>query len=128
MTRNKARRGRPTKDRRPWLNIAVTTECRGEEDGQLAFLCRGAFLRIITECFRYLVGNGCGIAEKATVTEHTAPRHHNGRNFHYIEALLESPNDQFASKNDMRILIEATLHRLHPCHITWIELEDFMNL
>lgn len=128
MTRNKAQRGRPTKDRRPRLNIAVTTECRGEEDGQLAFLFRGCFARLITECFRYLVGRGCGIAEKVTVQEMMAPRADSGRHFHYIEALLESPNDQFASRNDMRILIEATLHRLHPCDIAWLELEDFMNL
>ena len=122
------KRGRPLKDRRRHLLIAAAVDYRGKNDDQLFFLFRGCGLQLIQRTFQYLVGRGHGIAEKAVVHEETDIVHRNGKGYCRLAVELLTPNFHFTSLDDMKILIEATLKRLHPCTFHWLNINKFLNV
>lgn len=128
MKPKQPRRGRPPKDRRLNLNIAVAIDYRGLHDDELFFVFRGAHEQLIVSAFQFLVGRGAGIASEAMVsTEHDCIRR-NGKGYWRIAVQIVRPNFDFCSLDDMKLLIEATLHRLHPCTVTWFSIDKFLNI
>lgn len=128
MKPKQPRRGRPPKDRRQQLNIAVAIDYRGLHDDELFFVFRGATEQLIISAFQFLVGCGAGIASEAKVsTEHDCIRR-NGKGYWRIAVQIVKPNFDFCSLDDMKLLIEATLHRLNPCTVTWFTIDKFLNI
>ncbi|WP_288056949.1 hypothetical protein [Xylanibacter rodentium] len=128
MKRKLYHRGRPPKDRRICLSIAATIDYRGDNDDELVFVFRGAYKQLVIDTFRFLVGRGDGIAAGAEVLiEHDCIRR-NGKGFWRIAVSMIRPNFHFCSLKDMTLLIEATLHRLHPCTVTWFTINKFLNI
>lgn len=124
----KRKRGRPLKDRRKHLQIAATIDYRGTDDDVLTFVFRGVGQQLITKVFQYLVGHSHGIAREAVVTEEHDIIRRNGKGYWRIAAEIHDPNYHFASLDDMQLLIEATLRRLHPCTVHWMPIEKFLNV
>lgn len=122
------KRGRPLKDRRKHLLIAATIDYRGQNDDQLFFVFRGAGQKLITEVFRFLIGNSYGIAREAVISEENDIIRRNGKGYWRIAVEIRKPDFFFCSLNDMRILIEATLKRLHPCTVHWLTIDKFLNV
>lgn len=116
------------KDRRRHLLIAAAVDWRGHQDDRLFFLFRGVGRNLIQRTFQYLVGKGCGIAEGVVVNEETDIVHRNGKGYIRQAAELVKPNFRFCSLEDMKILIEATMRRLHPCTVHWLKIEKFLNV
>ncbi len=122
------RRGRPPKDRRLHLFVAATIDYRGEQDDQLTFVFRGASQQLLEQVFRHLIGRGYGIAREAVVREETDIVRRDGKGYYRVAVRLTTPNYDFCSLNDMQLLIEATMKRLHPCTLHWMTLGRFLNV
>ena len=122
------KRGRPLKDRRKHLLIAASIDYRGVDDDQLFFVFRGAGQQMLTKVFSYLVGRGHGIAREVVITEEHDCIRRNGKGFWRIAVEIVEPNFHFCSLDDMKILIEATLRRLHPCTVHWLPIAKFLNV
>lgn len=122
------KRGRPLKDRRNHLLIAATTDYRGDHDDELCFVFRGAGHQLISDTFHYLVGHSHGIAQRAVVFDETDVIRRNGKGFFRTAVQLVEPDFGFCSVSDMKILIEATLKRLHPCDVHWLDINEFLNV
>lgn len=122
------KRGRPTKDNRPHALIAAAIDYRGPHDDVLTFMFRGTSFDLVSRVFSFLIGKGNGIAKKATVTEEHDIIRRNGKGYWRIAVELSEPNFDFCSLDSMRILIEAGLHRQHPCTVHWLSLDKFLNV
>ena len=120
--------GRPLKDRRRHLIIAATTDFRGPNEEQLFFLFRGASHRLLSDVFRFLIGNGNGIARQVVITEEHDTIKRNGKGYWRMAVKLCEPNYHFCSLDDMRILIDAAFHRHHPCSVHWLTIDKFLNV
>ncbi len=128
MSLLRKQRGRPLKDRRKHLFIAATVDYRGANDDQLFFVFRGASQRLIAEAFKFLIGKGNGIAREAVITEEHDIIHRNAKGFWRIAVEIREPNFIFCALEDQKLLIEATLKRLHPCTLHWLTIEKFLNV
>ena len=121
------RRGRPQKDSYRPLHVVAVVDDRDAQDGEVCFQFRGANRQLLTRTFDYLIGCGHGIAQRVTVREAHDVIRRIGKNLQRIEVTLHEPNFRFASLSDMKLLIEATLKRLYPCHFQWLNLTKFFN-
>lgn len=120
--------GRPMKDNRRHALIAAAIDYRGPHDDVLTFVFRGTSFDLVSRVFSFLIGKGNGIAKKATVTEEHDIIRRNGKGYWRIAVELSEPNFDFCSLDSMRILIEAGLHRQHPCTVHWLSLDKFLNV
>lgn len=121
------RRGRPQKNSFRPLHVVAVVDDRDAQDGELCFQFRGANRQLLTRTFDYLIGCGHGIAQRVTIREAHDVIRRIGKNLQRTEVTLHEPNFRFASLSDMKLLIESTLKRLHPCHFQWLNLTKFFN-
>ncbi len=122
------RRGRPAKDRRPFLKVAAAVDWRDDDGEALFFLFRGPSVGLVRSVFRVLVGGGRGIARRAVVSqEHDAVRRI-GKGYWRVAVKVVEPNFHFSSLDDMKILIEALMRRANPCSLKWMNINDFLNV
>lgn len=122
------RPGRPLKDRRKHLTVAATTDYRGTNDDQLCFLFRGAPRKVISDTFHFLVGNGKGIAAKASISEESDILRRNGKSYWRTIVQMSEPNFHFASLEEQKLLIASAMNRHHPCTLQWLPLDKFLNI
>lgn len=118
--------GRPKKDRRYLRNIAATVDYRGLNDEILSFVFRGCEYKWVKEAFAFLVGNKYGVCQSAKIYEEQ-PMPLRPRLQYDVVAEINKPNWDFCSLGDMQILIEGTLRRLHPCTVSWMKVNTFLN-
>lgn len=118
--------GRRKKDRSLKMNIAATVDYRGVDDKKLSFLFRGCGQDRVKEAFSYLVGNKYGVCQSARIYEEQ-PLPLRPLLQYDVVAEINEPNWDFCSLDDMKILIEGTLRRLHPCTVDWMKVNDFLN-
>ena len=124
----RTKRGRPQKDKSRHALIAAAIDYRGPHDDILTFVFRGTSFETVSRVFSFLIGGGNGIAKKATVTEEHDIIRRNGKGYWRIAVEITEPNFDFCSLDSMRILIEAGLHRHHPCTVHWLPLDKFLNV
>lgn len=122
------KRGRPPEDNRRHIQIAATVDWRGTEDNQLFFLFRNVPCAVLQQTFRQLIGNGNGIASDARIFEEHDLIRRNGKGYWRWAVEIIEPNDHFCTIDDMKVLIEAFFHRLHPCTVRWFDIETFLNI
>jgi len=123
-----ARRGRPRKDRRPHYLIAATVDYRGPDDDQLTFVFRGLTMSMLRKAFTYLVGQQNGIARQVIIIEEHDIIRRNGKGFWRLAVSVHDPNYQFASLDDMKLLISGVLTRLYSCTVRWFPIDKFLNI
>lgn len=114
---------------RPQSYVVYSIDYRGDDDNILTFVFMGAYWDAITKVFRFLCGPN-GIAKGFAQYEEHACIMRNGKGYRRICVEIDTPNYNFASLEDMRLLIEARVHNeQYPCKIKYYsDYEKFINI
>lgn len=110
------------------MRIAASIDYRGENDDRLFFLFREPPSSLLKEAFDFLVCDGRGIAKKAVVTEEHDVVRRNGKGYWRKAVEMVEPNFFFCGLEDVKVLIESALRRLHPCSLQWMDIDKFLNV
>lgn len=114
-------------DREYQYHIIYAIDYRGNNDDVLTFVFEGAIWDAITSVFRFLCCPN-GIAQGFTQYEEHAPKWRQKKGYRRIAVEINHPNFDFASLDDMRILVESRLQAEMNCKITYYkDYEEFIN-
>jgi len=111
-----------------YTDAAYSIDYRGDNDDQLTFVFLGADTDVIKAVFRWLIAGG-NIAKGFLLKDEHACVWRNGKHFWRVSAQIDSPNYEFASLDDMCLLIESRLRAIGYQRIVRInDYNKFLNI
>ena len=115
-------------------SVAYTIDYRGGNDNLLSFVFRGTTTETLRNVFSFLCPkNKEGVVEKGIAKGFVLQAEHdilsrNGKGYRRLSVILDTPDLNFASIDDMCLLIEARLKAEVKAEITRMDLDTFLNI